>query len=140
MSADDNKALARRLYEEVIGQRKLDLLDEIVAADFTEHEELPGMPNKGPAAPRAAFEMFLGGFPDMAFTAEDMIAEGDKVAARVRVTGTHTGEFMGIPPTGRSIDIETIDIIEVGDGKAVAHWGVMDQAAMMQQLGLAPDA
>lgn len=138
MSAD-NKALARRLYDEVINAGNLDLLDELVADDFVEHEAFPGMPATGPEAPKAVLGMFKAAFSDMKFTVEDMIAEGDKVVVRATVTGTHDGEFMGIPPTGKSFSASAIDIVEIKDGKATAHWGLTDQAAMMEQLGLAPE-
>lgn len=138
MSVDENKALMRRLYDEVVNEHNLDLLEELVADDFVEHEGFPGLPNTGPEAPKAAFEMFLAAFPDLRFTAEDMIAEGDKVATRVTMSGTHQGEFMGIPATNNSFSIQAIDIVQFRDGKAIAHWGVTDQVAMMEQLGLSP--
>ncbi len=138
MSTEDNKALARRMYNEVINGGNLDLIDELVAEDFIEHEEQPGLPTTGPAAPRAFFEMFKAGFPDMQMTVDELIAEGDLVVGRATVTGTHNGEFMGIPPTGKSFKVRAIDIVRVRDGKFVEHWGVTDEAAMMQQLGLSP--
>jgi steroid delta-isomerase-like uncharacterized protein len=137
--SDDNKALARRFYEDAINTGNLDLLDEFIADDFVDHEALPGMPTTGPDAAKAALGMFKAAFSDIKFTVEDLIAEGDKVVARATVTGTHDGDFAGIPPTGKSFSISTIDIIEFRDGKAITHWGVTDQAAMMQQLGLAPE-
>ncbi len=139
MSVQDNKALLRRFFTEVVGEGNLDLIDELVADDFVEHEEFPGLPTTGPAAPKAVLGMFLSAFSGLEMTADDMIAEGDKVVARGTMTGTHTGEFMGIPPTNKSFEVQFIDIIEIRDGKAVAHWGVTDEAAMMQQLGLAPE-
>lgn len=135
--SEDNKALARRMYNEVINGGNLDLLDELVAEDFVEHEALPGQPTSGPAAPRAFFELFTAAFPDMQMTLDDLVAEGDKVVGRATVTGTHNGEFMGIPPTGKSFKVQAIDIVRVRDGQFVEHWGVTDQAAMMEQLGLA---
>ncbi len=138
MSVDTNKALARRIYNEVINDRNLDLIDELMSPDFVDYENLPGVPNRGPAAARAGMAMLMEAFSDLRFTENDLIAEGDKVAARVTMTGTHTGEFMGIPPTSKSVDIQVIDILEFRDGLATAHWGSMDQAAMMEQLGLAP--
>ena len=136
MAAEQNKALMRRFFDEVVNQGQLELIDELVADDFVEHESFPGLPSTGPAAPREAFKMFLGAFPDMQFAAEDMIAEGDKVATRVTMTGTHKGEFMGIPATNKQFSVQAMDIVQFRDGKAIAHWGVTDQAAMMEQLGL----
>ena len=139
MSVEDNKALARRMYGEVINEGNLDLVDELVSEDFVEHEVLPGLPTMGPEAPKAFFRLFRAAFPDLQMTPDEIIAEGDKVVARATVSGTHKGEFMGMPPTNKSFKIEAIDIVEIHDGKFTAHWGQMDQRAMMEQLGLAPE-
>lgn len=139
MSTEDNKALARRFYNEAINGGNVDLIDELVSENFVEHEQFPGLPTTGPEAPKAALGMFRAAFPDLQMTADDMIAEGDKVVVRVTMSGTHKGEFMGIPPTNKAFKVQAIDIIEVHDGKATAHWGQTDQAAMMEQLGLAPE-
>jgi predicted ester cyclase len=83
--------------------------------------------------------MMIAGFPDLRFDAEDILTSGDKVVARARVTGTNKGEFMGMPATGKSINVQAIDIVSFGnDGLAVEHWGVMDMMSMMQQLGVVP--
>ena len=84
--------------------------------------------------------MFRAGFPDLRATVEDAFEQGERVAARVRDRGTHQGEFMGVQPTGRPIDIETIDIVRIVDGKCVEHWGVTDNLALMQQIGAIPAA
>lgn len=139
MSVENNKALARRFLDEAVNAGNLDLIDEMVSADFVEHEAFPGMPATGPEAPKATLGMFRASFSDLLMKIDDLIGEGNKVVVRGTMTGTHDGEFMGIPPTGNSFSIQFIDIIEIHDGKATAHWGVTDQAAMMQQLGLAPD-
>ena len=139
MSVEDNKALARRIYSEIINGQNLDLIDEVVADDFVDHEGFPGLPNTGKEAPRAVFEMFFAAFPDMQMTVDEMIGEGDKVVARVTVTGTHKGEFMGIPPTNKTVKVQAFDMAEFRDGKITAHWGLTDNAAMMEQLGLAPE-
>jgi steroid delta-isomerase-like uncharacterized protein len=132
----DNKTTMLRLYEEVFNGGQLEVIDELIADDFVDHEELPpGMP-RGKEAPREMTSMMRGAFPDFHATVEDMLEDGDKVITRARFSGTHQGEFMGIPPTGNRIDIPVIDIVEFRDGKAIAHWGLMDQAAMMGQLGV----
>ena len=83
--------------------------------------------------------MYRAAFPDLRMDAEDVIASGDKVVVRARATGTHKGEFMGMPATGKSIDVQLIDIMGLGDdGLAHEHWGVVDALAMMQQLGVVP--
>jgi len=137
----DNKAIMRRIYEEIISGHNLEAADELLTDDFVEHEELPpGMPS-GREAPKAMGAMTLAAFPDFRVTVEEMLEDGDKVIARVRFSGTHQGDFMGIPPTGNRFDVPVIDIIEFRSGKAVAHWGVMDMGRMMQQLGVgAPPA
>jgi steroid delta-isomerase-like uncharacterized protein len=138
MSTEQNKALVNRLVEEVLNQHDLSVLDEIVSLDFVEHEALPpGVPS-GREGSIALFSMLLNAFPDFYATVEHLIAEGDQVVLHMTWTGTQEGEFMGIPPTGNRISIGVIDIIRVADGMLVEHWGVMDQATMMQQLGMMP--
>ena len=139
MSVEDNKALTRRFFEEVIRGRNFDLLDELVSEDFVEHEAFPGLPTTGPEAPRAALGLFVAALPDLDMSIDEIIAEGDKVVVRGTMSGTHRGEFMGIPPTNKSIKVSFIDIVEIRGGKATAHWGVTDRAAMMEQLGLVPE-
>ena len=133
----DHTTTVRRLYE-LINAGDVDAFGDLLADDFVEHEELPGgAPTK--QGVKDFFRMQIAAFPDLAMTPQDVIDGGDKVVARVRFTGTHRGEFMGIPPTGRSVDVQLIDIIRCGDdGLAHEHWGVFDAMAMMQQLGAAP--
>jgi steroid delta-isomerase-like uncharacterized protein len=137
MSIAESKAVADRVYNEAINGGDIDIFDELVSEDAVEHEAPPGFPTRGPDAPKAAFRMFFEAFPDLRMTVEDTIAENDKVVARVTMSGTHRGEFMGIPATNKSFEIQVIDILEVHDGKVTAHWGITDQAAMMEQLGVA---
>ena len=135
----DHAATVRRFYD-LISAGDLDGFGELLADDFVEHEDLPpAVQAAGREAPKQLFSMFRAGFPDMRFAAEEVLTSGDKVVVRARVTGTHEGEFMGIPPTGKSIDAPVIDIIRFGDdGLAHEHWGILDQMRMMQQLGVAP--
>lgn len=135
MSIEENKALVGQFFE-AVNAGDLDALDQYVAEDFVEHEAFPGLPTKGPEAPKAAIGLFRGAFPNLHMTSDEILADGDKVVVRGTMSGTHQGEFMGIPPTNNSFKVQFIDIIEMRDGKATAHWGVTDQAAMMQQLGL----
>jgi steroid delta-isomerase-like uncharacterized protein len=139
MSVQDNKMAARRFVDEVVGQGNLDVIDELVAEDFVEHQEFPGLPTRGPEAVRANIGLFLAAFSDLDITVEDVIAEGDAVVMRQTMRGTHTGEFMGIPATGKSFEIQAIDIVRMRDGKATEHWGLTDDTAMMQQLGMMPE-
>jgi steroid delta-isomerase-like uncharacterized protein len=138
MSLDENRKLTSRFYEEVVNQRNFDLIDQLVADDFVEHETMPGMPT-GKEAPRAFMEMFVAAFPDMQMTPDVIVAEGDLVATKGTVKGTHSGEFMGIPATGKSFEVQFMDFVRIRDGQAIEHWGVTDTAAMMEQLGLTPE-
>ena len=138
MSTEQNKALVRQLVEEAINQGNISAIDELLIPDFVEHEELPpGIP-PGREAPKVLFTMLRSAFPDLKATIEHLIAEGDEVVLHMTWTGTHEGEFMGIPPTGKRISINVIDILGMAEGKFVEHWGVMDSMAMMQQLGVVP--
>ena len=131
----DLKALARRLYDEVMTGGNLDPFDELVAEDFVEHEVLPGMPSDR-EAPRQMIQMAGEAFSGFRMIVEDMMQEGSKVVARIRMVGTHTGEFMGVPASGNKIDVAAIDILEFRGDQIVGHWGVTDTAAMMQQMGV----
>lgn len=134
----DHGATIRRLYD-AVNAGNLDGFDALLAADFVEHEETPGLAPTREGV-REFFGMFMAAFPDLRFDAEDILVSGDKVVARVRVTGTHEGEFMGMPATGKRMNVQAIDIIRFdADGLAHEHWGVFDAMAMMQQLGLVPD-
>ena len=139
MSIEQNKAVFRQIVEEIFNQGNISLFDELVAPDFIEHEELPpGIP-VGREGAKVLFTQLRSAFPDFNAEIEDLIAEGDRVVVRMKWTGTHEGEFMGIPPTGRSISIEVIDIVRFEGGKFVEHWGIMDNMGMMQQLGVVPE-
>ena len=134
----DHSATMEKMYER-INAHDVDGFAEYLADDFVEHETAPGLAPTREGV-RQFFTMYIAGFPDLNFEAEDMLASGDKVVARIRVTGTHTGEFMGMPPTGKEADVQAIDIIRFGDdGLAHEHWGVFDALAMMQQLGVIPE-
>lgn len=138
MSRESHAAKVRRLYESV-NAGDIDGLGDLLADDFVEHEETPGLaPTK--AGVMDFFRMSRAAFPDMRMDVEDIVASGDKVVARVRLTGTHQGEFMGMPATGKRIDVQLVDITRFGDdGLAHEHWGVVDTLSMMQQLGAVPE-
>ena len=135
MSLEANKAIIRRLYEEMNTRNlaaRLALLDEVVAPDFVEHtEQLRG---------RDAFKQFhtefTEGFSDIHRTIEDIIAEGDKVWIRVTYAGTHTGEFRGLAPTGKKAKWTTVQIYRIADGKFIERWAVSDSLELLNQLGV----
>ena len=133
----DHAATARRLYD-LINVGEIEGFARHLADDFVEHEETPGLaPTKDGVI--AFFRMQLAAFPDMHMDTEDVVANGDKVVARVRYSGTNRGAFMGMPATGKSVDVQLIDIFRFGDdGLVHEHWGVMDALALMQQLGVVP--
>jgi steroid delta-isomerase-like uncharacterized protein len=134
----DHAETMQRLYD-LLNAGDIDGFGALLADDFVEHEETPGLaPTKDGVL--EFFRMYRAAFPDLRMEPEDVLASDDKVVARLRATGTHQGEFMGLPATGKSVDVPLIDIIRFGDdGLAHEHWGVINEMAMMQQLGLAPD-
>lgn len=134
----DHIATMRRVYD-LMSAGDTDGFAALIADDFVEHEEVPFMsPTKEGAL--AMLDGFRTAFPDLRMDPQDVLASGDKVIARVRMTGTHQGPFAGMPATGRRIDIQLIDIMRWGDdGLCHEHWGVTDQFAMMQQLGAIPE-
>jgi steroid delta-isomerase-like uncharacterized protein len=138
MSAEENKALMRRFIDEVINGKNLAAIDELVAPDIVEHEEgPPGMPG-GREGTKQFFGMVFNAFPDLKATLEDVVAEGDRLAVRQTWRGTHKGEFMGVPATGKTVAFQVLDWLRFRDGKATEHWGAADTMALMQQLGVAP--
>ena len=137
MSEQDNKAVVRRYYDEVLNLRTIDLLDELAVEDYVEHDPFPGQGN-GLADLKARVAGLCSAFNPLQFTIQDVIAEGDKVVVRWTYAGTHSGSFMGIPATGKEFGIAGIDIHVVTGGKLAEHWHVVDQLAQMQQLGLIP--
>jgi steroid delta-isomerase-like uncharacterized protein len=138
MSSEVNQTAYRRTFEEVFNQGNLALVDELVAPDFLNHEVPPGMNNRGPDSTRQVVRMLRTAFPDLHFTIEDLVAEGDTVAGRVTMSGTHLGPFQGIPPTGRSFQQEHMHFVRFRDGKAIEHRAVRDDLGMMRQLGVIP--
>jgi steroid delta-isomerase-like uncharacterized protein len=138
MSTEENKALVRRLWEEVFNKRNLVVADELIAQDSVNYEAPPGPVHSGPEGLKQVVQMLTSAFPDHHTILEDMIAEGDKVVVRTTFSGTHQGPFMGIPPTGKRFNQQAIHVIRVVDCKATEHWGVVDNLSLMQQLGVIP--
>jgi steroid delta-isomerase-like uncharacterized protein len=133
---EENKAHYCRTFEEVFNQGNLALVDELVAPDFLNHEVPPGMNNRGPDSTRQVVTMLRTAFPDLHFTIEDLVAEGDTVAGRVTMSGTHLGPFQGIPPTGRSFQQAHMHFVRFREGLAIEHRAVRDDLGMMRQLGV----
>ena len=120
MSTEENKALTRRLFEEGINQNNPNVFDELIAPDFVNYDAPPGI-QRGPEGVRQLVAMFRTGFPDAHVTIEEELADGDSVIHRGYFTGTHQGDFQGIPPTGKQIKVKTIDIWRVANGKMVEN-------------------
>jgi steroid delta-isomerase-like uncharacterized protein len=138
MSIAENKALVRRLYEEGWSRDNLDVAANAYAADFINHNPaMPGLP-PGPEGIRLLVSGFRAAFPDLAYTIDDQIAEGDKVASRWTFRGTHQGEFMGIPATGKAVAVTGITIDRIAGGQIVEHWRETDILGLLQQLGAPP--
>lgn len=133
---EDHAVTMRRLYD-LISAGEIDEFGEFLADDFVEHEETPGLEPTREGV-KQLFHTYRAAFPDLRMEPQDILVSGDKVVARVRATGTHQGEFIGMPASGKSVDVQLIDIIRFGDdGLAHEHWGVLDALALMQQLGAA---
>ncbi len=137
MSTEQNKALVRRFYDEVFNKKNLAVIDDFLDPHIIEHSLPPGLPG-GIEGSRQFIGMYLTAFPDLHLTAEDMIAEGDKVVSRLTMRGTHRGEFMGIPPTGKQVTITGIQIPRIAGGKITENWINLDALGMLQQLGVIP--
>lgn len=137
MSNEENKALVRRFYEEVFNNKNMAGIDAFVAPTIIDHSLPPGTPG-GIESVRQAVTMLLTAFPDLHLTLEDIIVEGDRVAVRCTMRGTHQGASLGMPPTGKQFTIPGVSLFHLDSGKVVEAWIVQDQLSMLQQLGLAP--
>jgi steroid delta-isomerase-like uncharacterized protein len=137
MSVEQNKELCRRLYA-AVSTGDYDALDQLVVANFVEHEMVaPGMPT-GREGLKALFRMIRQAMPDMVMTPEQIVAEGDLVAIRAVMTGTQTGAFMGLPPSGKHVEITVMDLDRIENNQFTEHWGVGDMLALMTQIGAIP--
>jgi steroid delta-isomerase-like uncharacterized protein len=134
MSTEANKALVSRHFAAIWNQHQLDVADELVASDYHSHFPVPGQP-PGIAGFKYAVQSLYTSFPDLMISVDDLIAEGDKVVARLTAQGTHQGVFRGIPPTGRVVTWTGIRIFRIAEGKIVEHWANWDDLSLLQQLG-----
>jgi steroid delta-isomerase-like uncharacterized protein len=131
---ESNKAIFQYMFDEVFGKGNLDVIDEVFAADFIMHDPVSPIEIKGPEGYKQLSSMYFIAFPDLQILSEDIIAGGDKVASRWTLTGTHKGDFMGIPATGRQITTTGVSIFRFADGKIVETWASYDALGMIQQL------
>ncbi len=136
MSVEENKAIIRR-WAEVWHARDMAAVDEVLTPDYVRHD--PNIPEvRGPEAEKQLMMTYFTAFPDLRFSVDDIVAEGDMVVTRLTVHGTHQGELLGIPPTGKQVAISAIEIFRIAEGKIVEQWVIADALGMMQQLGAIP--
>lgn len=134
---EENKAIEARFIEEVLNEKNLDAADELVAEDVVELDPFPGQ-EQGREGLKQLLGMLFAAFPDWRWTIEEMIAEGNKVANRFTWRGTHQGDFLGIPPTGRQVEVKGVVIDRIIEGKIADTRILMDNLGLMQQLGVIP--
>ncbi len=135
--SEENKALVRRAFEELWNTGNVAVADEFIATDYV--AQIPaGTPPLDWEGHKQMYLMFRTAYPDLHFTLEDMVAEGDKVVVRYTARGTHKAELMGIAPTGKQVTVGAILIVRFAGGKIVEHWEVFDALGMMQQIGAVP--
>lgn len=133
-----NKAIARRIIEEVYNDGRFEVADELVAPDYVGHDAASPEPMRGPDGVKSQAEGYRAAFPDMRLTIADEIAEGDRVVTRWTATGTHEGELFGISPTGKQATVMGITISRIADGRIVENWISWDTLGLLQQLGVVP--
>jgi len=136
MSTEDNKTLVRRFYEDVFNQRNLALVDELCSTTHVFHN--PPTTLHGREEFKQLLSVYLTAFPDARFTVEDEIAEGEKVTSRYTFRGTHQGELMGMPPTGKQVTVTGIIINRIAGGQSVEGWLNFDALGLLQQIGALP--
>ena len=129
-------ALMRRVTDEIWNNRRVDLVDELVAEDFVDHVELPIGPSGGRARYRASVEATLAAFSDYHEEIEFVVADDETAVSYTTLTGTHDGDLFGLPPTGRRVEYHSIGILRFKDGRVVERWGIGDSMTMMGQLGM----
>ena len=134
MDLEENKALVRRYYQEVLTGRDRDLLARLLDPDFVSH--VPSGPPAGAGTYTAAVDATHAAFPDLVVTVQDQVAEQDKVVTRWSAAGTHAGDFAGVPATGRRVTVTGIHIHRVRHGRLIEHWEELDLLGVLRQLGV----
>jgi len=137
--SETNKAIVRRLVEEAQQNGNHETIDELLAEDFVDRTPLPGLRGDRDSI-HILFDSLRSAFHNMRVTISEQIADDYKVVTRKTFTGTHGGPFLGIPPSGRPIDLEVVDIITLNGGKIVEHRVIFDQLTLLRQLGAIPEA
>ena len=137
-SAEGNKAVARRWFEELFNAQNLDVADEITAQDSVNHDPLLTHLPSGPEGDKYVVNLYHGSFPDAQITIEDQIVQGDRVVTRWTGRGTHRVEFMGVPPSGNRVEIAGMTINRISGGMIAETWTIYDALGLMQQIGAMP--
>jgi len=132
--SEANKALVRRLFDDVLNAGKLGLLDTLIGAAYVDHNPAPGQA-VGAAGVKAKVAALREAFPDLRFTLEELVGEDEIVAARYHWRGTHRGQFLGVPPTGKTILVRGMDFYRLRENRIVEHWDNVDELGMLTQLG-----
>jgi steroid delta-isomerase-like uncharacterized protein len=140
VSMEENKKISWRLQEEVFGQGKLDVLDELLAPDYVSHA--PGDPelSRGPEAIKDIVCAYHSAFPDINFTVEKQVAEGDMVVTRWIARGTHRGEFMGVHTSGRRMEVSGMSMDRISGGRIIENWNNWEALELMRQIGAISDS
>ena len=133
--SEQNKALVRRFLDQVYNNARRDVIDELIADDFVDHSAPPGQ-GPGAAGTRQMYDLYRTAFPDLRVEIHALVAENDVVVGRVTFMGTSQGPLMGSPPTGKPVQIASMVIIRVRDGRFVERWEQMDLLGLMLQLGI----
>ncbi|HEX9654326.1 MAG TPA: ester cyclase [bacterium] len=132
MAMEKNQAVLRNIYDKVFNTGKIEMLDQYIASTLQEHD--PSITSPGLQGVKQWYHSFHTAFPDAHFRVDNIITQGDWVVARVTVTGTQKGEYMGNPPTNKPFTMEVIDIVRIANGKIIEHWGEGDMLGMLHQL------
>jgi steroid delta-isomerase-like uncharacterized protein len=131
--------MAERWFGEVMSNGKLEVIDELCAPDYVEHDPFPGT-SADLAGLKDSIGVIRAAFPDIEVTPDDMVLEGDRLAVRSTMRATHEGDFMGMPASGKKVEVSNYDFVRFENDQAVEHWGVIDSAALMEQIGAVPAA
>jgi predicted ester cyclase len=140
VSVEHNKIVAKRFFEEVFNNKKVELVDELVASDVIDHNKIIFTQPEGPGSVGEGVRMLLVAFPDLYATVERLVGEEDYVMTQVRMSGTNTGPYPRVPePTGRHTEWESMVLFRIEAGKIAELWGTSDRMGMLTQLGILPD-
>lgn len=139
MNIEEGKAFVREVTMELFDKGNLEVADKAFAQDYIGHDPASPQPIRGPEGVKRDISMYRKAFPDLHCAIEDVIGEGDRIVTRFKMTGTHKGELMGIPPTGRRAEVTGISISRLSGDKIVEDWTNWDAMGLMQQLGVSPE-